>query len=116
MTFNCDQCDASYSVEKSLGNHKRFKHGDAKQFACQQCVYTTSKKENLGQHVRSQHEKVKEICKVCRKEYSDKPTLNRHVRNFHPVIVQKDKESVVTENVKNRGIQDIHRCKSSSIT
>jgi hypothetical protein len=41
MAFNCDQCDASYSVRMSLSNHKILKHGDAKQFACQHCEYMT---------------------------------------------------------------------------
>ena len=55
----CDECDATYPVRMSLSNHKRLKHGDAKQFNCEHCVYTTTKKDHLQQHVRSQHEKSK---------------------------------------------------------
>ena len=55
MAYPCDQCDASFSVRMSLSNHKRFKHGEAKQFNCEKCVYTSDKKENLEQHVRSVH-------------------------------------------------------------
>ena len=80
----CDEFDATYPVRMSLSNHKRLKHGDAKQFNCEYCVYTTTKKDHLQQHVRSQHEKVKEICETCGKNFTDKPTLNRHVRQFHP--------------------------------
>ena len=42
MVFNCDLCDATYPVRISLSNHKRFKHGDAKQFNCEHCVYATT--------------------------------------------------------------------------
>ena len=83
MVFMCDQCDASYPVRKSLSNHKRLKHGDAKQFNCEKCVYTSNKKENLQQHVRSVHEKVKEMCETCGKNFSKKSHLIRHVRRLH---------------------------------
>ena len=83
MGFMCDECGATYPVRMSLSNHKRLKHGDAKQFNCEHCVYTTTKKENLQQHVRSQHEKVKEICETCGKSFSDKSNLNKHVKKFH---------------------------------
>ena len=85
----CDECEATYPVRMSLSNHKRLKHGDAKQFNCEHCVYTTTKKENLVQHVRSQHEKVKEICETCGKNFTDKPTLNAHIKKFHSETVQK---------------------------
>ena len=83
MAYPCDQCDASFPVRMSLSNHKRLKHGDAKQFNCEKCVYTTSKKENLKQHVHSVHEKIKEICETCGKEFSKKSNLNKHVRQLH---------------------------------
>ena len=94
MTFNCEHCDASYPVRKSLINHIRLKHGDAKQFACQHCVYQTTKKDHLEKHIRSQHEKVKEICEVCGKGFSDRSNLIKHIRTFHPAIKTNDEESV----------------------
>jgi len=90
MSYPCDQCDATYPVKMSLSNHKRLKHGDVKQFNCEKCVYATSKKENLQQHVRSVHEKVKVICETCGKNFSDKPTLNRHKKNKHSETLQKE--------------------------
>ena len=106
MAFNCEHCDASYPVRKSLINHKRLKHGEAKQFACQYCVYATTKKDHLEKHVRSQHEKVKEICEVCGKGFSEKSYLNKHIRIFHSEIEKNDKESVGTENVNKRKATD----------
>ena len=76
MAFECDECNASYSLRKSLLSHKRLKHGNPQEFNCLHCVYTTSKKENLEQHVRSQHEKIKEICENCGKGFSDRSHLN----------------------------------------
>ena len=83
MAYPCSQCDASFPVRKSMLNHKRLKHGDAKQFNCELCVYTTINKTHLTQHVRSVHKKINETCETCGKEFSDKPTLNRHVRRLH---------------------------------
>ena len=79
-----DQCDATYPVRMSLSNHKRLKHGNAKQFNCEKCVNTSSNKTHLEQHVQSVHEKEKVICKTCGKNFSDKSNLNKHVRQFHP--------------------------------
>ena len=53
MSYPCEQCGASFPVKMSLLNHKRLKHGDAKQFNCEKCVYTTFNKTNLDQHVRT---------------------------------------------------------------
>ena len=83
MAYPCDQCDASFPVRMSLLNHKRIKHGNAKQFNCKLCVYTTINKTHLEQHVQSVHKKVKETCETCGKEFSDKSHLNRHVRQLH---------------------------------
>ena len=107
MAFKCDKCDAGYPLRMSLLNHIRLKHGNAKQFACQHCVYSTTKRGNYEQHVRSQHEKVKEICGVCGKGFSDISNLNKHVRQFHSVLEKKDKESVARENVNKRKATDI---------
>ena len=91
MGFNRDQCDATYPVRKSLVNHKRLKHSDAKLFACNQCIYTTTNKDHLEQHIRSLHEKVKETCEVCRKTFSDKSNLRKHVRKVHEEIIHVTK-------------------------
>ena len=102
MAFTCEHCDASYPVRKSLLNHKRLKHGDAKLFACQHCIYATTNKVHLEQHVRSQHDKVKEICEICDKEFSDKSNLNKHVRKFHPEDVKTDtNKRKATEPLEN---------------
>ena len=99
MVYPCDQCDASFPVRKSMLNHKRLKHGDTKQFNCEKCVYTSNKKENLQQHVRSQHEKIKEICETCGKNFTDKPTLNAHIKKFHPEqIKRKPTENLETQS------------------
>ena len=94
MTFNCDQCDASYTVRSSLSNHKRLKHGHLKTFSCQHCKYETKEKQNFVKHVRSKHDKIKEICIHCEKSFSEKSNLSKHVRKFHPKIVQDQNKNL----------------------
>ena len=91
MAFNCDLCDASYPVRKSLLRHIRLKHGDAKQFSCKQCAYSTTMKHHLEEHVRSIHQGIKEPCETCGRNFSDKSNLNKHLRKFHPELVQERK-------------------------
>ena len=103
MAHPCDQCDASFPVRMSLSNHKRIKHGHAKQFNCKLCVYTTINKTHLEQHVRSVHKKINETCETCGKNFSDKSHLNRHVRQIHTktqVTKRKAKNSASNENKK----------------
>ena len=90
MMFTCE-CGLTYSLRKSLLQHKRLKHGSPEQFACQHCVYVTNKRGNLEQHVKSQHMKIKEICEICGKTFSDKSNLNKHTKKFHPDKVQGTK-------------------------
>ena len=94
MSYPCDQRDASFPVKMSLLNHKRLKHGDAKQFNCEKCVYATTKKENLEQHVWSQPEQVKEICKTCGKNFYDKSNLNEHTKKKHSETTQKEETKI----------------------
>ena len=103
MAHPCSQCDASFPVRKSMLNHKRLKHGDAKQFNCELCVDATTKKDNLTQHVRSVHKKINETCETCGKNFSDKSTLNRHVRRLHTKTqVTKRKATNSVSNEKKR--------------
>ena len=107
MVFTCDLCDASYPVKKSLSNHKRLKHGDVKQFNCEHCVYSTLNKTHLEIHIKSQHLKVKEVCESCSKEFSDKPTLNRHVWQFHSEIVQEKRKATETLETPSKKIKSM---------
>ena len=93
MAFNCDLCDASYPVRKSLLRHIRLKHGDAKQFSCSQCAYSTTMKHHLEEHVRSIHQGIKEPCETCGRNFSKKSNLNKHLREFHPELVRERKEA-----------------------
>ena len=96
MEFTSDQCHATYTVNKSLTNHKRLKHGDVNHFNCAHCVYVTLNKTHLEQHVRSVHEKIKEICETCSKEFSDKSHLNRHKRRKHAETLQTKRKATET--------------------
>ena len=50
---------------------------------CDSCDYTTSRKCHLNEHYRFVHLKLKVICDLCGKEFSN---INQHMRVVHKVL------------------------------
>ena len=108
MAYKCGKCDASFSVKMSLNNHKRLKHVDVREFACSLCDYVTIYKFNFETHIRSQHQKIKHRCIYCEKEFYDKSTMNRHVKQSHLDTGKNNQESnkrCITEAQENAFIK-----------
>ena len=54
-----------------------------KNVSCEYCSYTTNRKSHLNEHYRIIHLKVKVICDLCGKEFSN---INQHMRVVHKVL------------------------------
>lgn len=54
-----------------------------KNVKCDFCSYTTNRKSHLNEHYRMIHLKVKVICDLCGKEFSN---INQHMRVVHKVL------------------------------
>ena len=94
MDFKCSKCENCYSSKMSLSNHKRLMHGNPKLYPCTQCEYISKCKQNCKMHIRAIHDKIKELCKVCGKQYSSKNNLHRHKKNIH--LNKKEKMNPVS--------------------
>merc|ERR1712126_342477 len=55
----------------------------SKDVSCQYCSYTTNRKSHLNEHYRIIHLKVKVICDLCGKEFSN---INQHMRVVHKIL------------------------------
>lgn len=66
LSFNCDQCDAKFKVEKNLRDHIKFKHNNMRKYQCSQCDFATINKVRLRNHVRSIHSQERPFqCPYC---------------------------------------------------
>lgn len=54
-----------------------------KNVSCSYCSYTTNRRSHLNEHYRIIHLKVKVICDLCGKEFSN---INQHMRVVHKVL------------------------------
>ena len=106
MEFPCVECDAFYPTRNSLTNHIRLYHGGRQFFQCIKCDYSTKKKDHLKAHVKSKHDKIKEHCIYCSKQFYDKSTLQKHIKQFHQNKVQQPIKYIANNINKKEGSLD----------
>lgn len=44
ISYNCDQCNATFKVERNLQHHIKFKHLQMRKLQCSQCDFATINK------------------------------------------------------------------------
>lgn len=67
ISYNCDQCDATFKVEKNLNLHVKFKHLRLRKLQCTICEFATINKTRLVNHVRSLHSEERPFrCPFCK--------------------------------------------------
>ena len=83
----CDKCNVTFSSRSILNRHNRDVHNKKQHnFECDQCDYKCFYHFKLVGHMYNVHKiKIKKSfkCDLCSKEYSDKSTLNRHIKVVH---------------------------------
>ena len=109
--YNCTSCDMVFVERRLLLQHIRATH-EGTRYPCPQCQCTCVSKNGLNEHVKLVHEKfvryrcetcgkgysrrahyhdhlathtaVKlNICTVCRRQFTFRDSLKKHVRRFH---------------------------------
>ena len=100
MEFRCIACDKCFKMKMCLSNHMRLIHGNPRQYPCTQCEYTSRIKRDCEMHIRSIHEKIKDICMVCEKQYSNRHNLNRHRKKHHLHLQNLKRNKKKTDDVE----------------
>jgi len=92
VTFACNLCDYKAKQSTNLNYHKKAKHSDCNPFECPNCRKTFSDRSNLQRHIKSQHEGVVYPCNVC--DYKAKQTtqLKAHIKSKHEEIISNVSE------------------------
>ena len=53
-------------------------------FVCPDCGATKKNQSTMHYHMKKHEEKLNHACKVCKKEFLQKQTLDLHMRSKHP--------------------------------
>uniref|UniRef100_A0A1I8NV32 Protein krueppel n=1 Tax=Stomoxys calcitrans TaxID=35570 RepID=A0A1I8NV32_STOCA len=77
--FTCDMCQRAFVTVKTLTDHIKNKHPDAKKFTCEECGKSFILRERLLRHLNAHKDLT---CHVCEKTFTSEPTLKEHM-NIH---------------------------------
>ena len=81
-TYNCPQCEKTYTTKSGLYNHQATVHR-GKKHKCDECDKEYNSKASLLDHKNSKHLGMLFKCDLCDKSYKTKNVLKDHKRNKH---------------------------------
>lgn len=83
--FACDVCSLKFTQKSHLKSHIKAKHSERteKDHKCPECSYQTDRRFSLTLHL-STHSDIKSFyCDTCKKSFSNKVRLKRHIEYQH---------------------------------
>ena len=120
--FNCDYCEACFSLQKSLTAHEKRNH--VEQFCikhkdtlinCSQCNFKSTAEKYLKIHVKKFHmEKGTFTCDTCEKQYANRDSLRVHVKTHHISVQSGFVCEVCGCVIVTAGPEGAHTCVANS--
>ena len=80
--FQCDECNAAYSLQSTLTLHIKTVHQKIK-YKCEICNYEATQKTHLNSHKKSVHQGIKYPCNICNRLFTQKSHLTTHKNGVH---------------------------------
>jgi hypothetical protein len=79
----------SNNIKKSTMPLKYIKNENG-EFVCPHpgCGFTKRNQSTLHYHMKKHEEQLEHVCKVCKKQFLQKQTLELHIRSKHPEIIK----------------------------
>jgi KRAB domain-containing zinc finger protein len=97
-TISCEICLFKTKSKAHLSFHKKVQHGinPPSQFECNQCDYISKNKHHLKRHQQLKHAKngTKFPCNFCRKNFTLKCSLSKHIKRVHKNICESQSAAV----------------------
>ena len=82
--LKCNQCNGASSYNKTLKDHlKRCGKAENKEFQCSQCPAKFTTQRSQSRHEVSQHQDMPNICETCGQEFRYQFAYRRHIERKH---------------------------------
>ena len=77
-----------HSLSKSNTMTLTYTKNDKGQFVCPHCGVTKDKQNTMHYHMRKHEEEPTHTCKICKKGFLQKQTLDMHIKSRHPEVLK----------------------------
>ena len=100
VILNCSRCDfTTRNGQKSLKDHENRIH-DGVFFTCDLCGKSYGRKSAVNEHKKRVHEGIKRFkCAICEAPKYEKKQVEKHIRDVHPEIDDKDKMHALIKKI-----------------
>lgn len=75
--------DTKVKIDPTASSSSQNVHEDPKKFQCTTCFKTYLHHHSLIRHTKTAHEFMRYACPFCPSEFTQKSSLNEHVKNLH---------------------------------
>jgi len=82
--LECPQCACTFVSKAGLTQHVKHIHENLPRYQCETCGKGYSIRSNYYDHVATHTGVKRNVCPICKKQFTFKPGLNAHMLRVHP--------------------------------